>query len=284
MILRHCLVAAALLLCSYSYSEVIQGTTSNAVGPGLTWQMPNVLPPQTGLTVNGITYRYSTIKNPEDPMSVTIQNENAIEGGYLFKKTDDWSGVPGNTITNSYPLENIPYEYWGSGEIYSTGNGSIENPSVVYNYRYDTCYDPMSDPRCPGYRQSIDNFINDYSLVNPLDDENIKRALDNNSLPDDYNDLKENNTVKKDGDKKKKRLNIAKNSLLTAEAMRQAALLEAMNNLPNFDLYYLGMPGGVYNDVQSYQSAQIPDSRQGLRIGYAQEELHRKMVEMQYKR
>src|SRR5210317_1007511 len=109
------LAAVALQLCSsYSYSEEIFGTGNAS---GLTWTMENVLPAQSGLTVNSVFYRYTTVKNPLDDMIVHVQNEDALGSGYIFRSSDDWSGLPGNTINKLIGVESIPRERWGNGSI-----------------------------------------------------------------------------------------------------------------------------------------------------------------------
>lgn len=75
--------------------------------------MTNVLPQQLGLTVNSVIYRYTTEKNTEDDMLVHVQNENLLGNGYIFRSTDDWSGLPGNTINKTVPVGAIGIDYWG---------------------------------------------------------------------------------------------------------------------------------------------------------------------------
>src|SRR6056300_385812 len=102
-------LAVALLACwhSYSYSEIVFGTTQNAASSGYNWVMSNVLPQQAGLRVNGVFYRYTTVKNEEDQFKVTVSNENAVDGGYIFREVDDWTGLKGNTITKVLPQQNV---------------------------------------------------------------------------------------------------------------------------------------------------------------------------------
>jgi len=65
--------------------------------------MSNVLPQQAGLQVTGVVYQYTAVKDPEDDMIVHVQNQNAQDSGYIFRETDDWSGLPGNTINKLIP-------------------------------------------------------------------------------------------------------------------------------------------------------------------------------------
>lgn len=281
--------------CSYSYSEVISGVTSNAAAGGLTWTMPNVLPAEAGLTVNGVLYRYTTNKNPSDPMTVSIENKNALGSGLIFQRQDDWSGLPGNTIVRSVPVSNIPLQYWGDGSINVQGQGTVSNASVVYNYTYDTCYDPLKDPSCPGYADAMAKFLAslpkaDIQVSDPLNDEFVKKSMEAKAKleTEDEQKKKELKEAKKDDDKKKEGLETAKsaveNALLSAAAIEQANALIALNNIPKFEAYSVAMPGGVYNDPIRYVDKKLPDSRMGLRNSWAQQLKHNQMVDLQYAR
>ena len=65
------------------------------------WVMTNVLPQQAGLTVGNVIYQYDTVKQTEDEMLVHVQNEDAQGEGYIFRETDNWSGLPSNRIRRS---------------------------------------------------------------------------------------------------------------------------------------------------------------------------------------
>ena len=133
---------------SSSYSEIVFGQTSNAADFGYNWVMRNVLPQQAGLEVTGVIYRYVD-QRPWSDMIVYVQNEDAQnEGEYIFREADDWSGRPGNSIFKLVPTENILIDRWGDGSIEVEGEGSVEDATVVYNYRFDPCFDLQSDPSC----------------------------------------------------------------------------------------------------------------------------------------
>ena len=68
-----------------------------------------------------------------------------------FEKPTTGQGVPGNTIVKSFPLSNIPATQWGAGSIDIEGEGSVKDAVVIYSYRVDECFDPQSNPNCPGY-------------------------------------------------------------------------------------------------------------------------------------
>lgn len=284
MILRHYLVAVLLLFSSYSYSENISGQTPNAAGTGLTWVMTNVLPQHAGLTVNAVSYRYTTIKLTADPMIVSVQNLNATGNGYTFRSRDDWTGLPGNTITKTIPTDNIPIQNWGNGEIKVEGKGQVVNPNVLYSYRYDTCFDTVvTDPKCPNYKPNIPII----TYKDPLDDEYVQKSLEKKtSLENEEESEKNSRLLKKEQqDEKKKSALVTKtiqNSLVTAEAAAQAAAFESLNNIPSFALYSRALPGGVYQETIKYVDKVLPDSRNSIRLNLSQELLHTRMIDLQY--
>lgn len=280
-------MAGFLLYCSCSYSDIINGTTTNAAGKGLTWRMPGILPAVTGLTVDGVIYQYTAVKNAKDAMVVNVQNANAIDKGYIFRSQDDWTGRPGNSITKVVPVDNIPAKYWGDGSITVDGQGQVTNQSVVYKYRYDTCYNPLSSPSCPGYAQAmLDSLaLKAAEPIDPLSNQYVKDALQSKGLPEEDEKKKDLNSKEKKAEKAaidKKAIII--NSLISAEDAQKASSLEMLNNIPGFTAYSINIPGGVYNEVIRYPDKNLPDSRRGRSLGLAQEKLHGAMVDSQYNR
>jgi hypothetical protein len=283
MALRHSLVAWAFLAyCSFSYSETISGTTSNAAGNGLTWSMGNVLPAATGLTVDGVIYQYSAVKNPIDSMIVNIQNKDTIQPGFIFRSQDDWSGLRGNTITKVIPVDNIPITRWGAGSITVDGIGEVTNPSVVYKYKYDTCADPLSSPICPGYAAAMAKQLTEKpaEIYDPLSDQNVRNVLDARFTNEEESKISTSSFTRKT-DKTIDRKSV--DSPLSREDAIRASQLEMLNNIPGIESYKVSIPGGVYNDVLRYPDKKLPDSKDARRLGFAQENLHKAMVDLQYK-
>lgn len=282
--LKHYLAAVVFLLsCSYSYSEIIVGQTPNASTTGLSWVMTNILPQQTGLTVNAVNYRYTTVKLTSDPMVVNVQNLNAQGNGYIFRSRDDWTGLPGNTITKTIPVENVPIQYWGNGEIKVEGRGEVINPYVIYSYRYDTCMaSVVTDPRCPNYKP----IVPEVSYSDPLNDEYVQKALEKKLVLENEEETSRNRRLlgnEKSIDKRKELVaKTIQHSLITAEAAAQAASFEALNNIPGYSLYSRALPGGVYQETIKYVSKQLPDNRNGLRMNLSQQGLHNRLVDLQY--
>lgn len=282
MIKRGLVVLALLLYCCYSYCETVNTKSSNAAVNGNTWVMENILPQYTGLTVNAVSYGYTAIKNTSDPFQVSVQNYNTSGTGFVFRSTDDWTGRPGNTITKTVPTGGISLQYWGRGEIATTGTGRVNNPYVLYSYTYDTCkLDPVTDKTCPNYRPP-----NMYPLESTSDTvqfaqrTELNRIRDQEELDEAFLKLTKNST-------EARKRNVAQhitiqNSLLTAEALAQAAAFTALNNIPNFSNYSRQIPGGVYQDSLRYADKVLPDNRSARRLSVAQESLHNSILESQY--
>ena len=279
------LVAAAYFFCCYSYSnETVYGTTNNAASNAYNWAMQNVLPQQAGLTVGNVIYRYTTEKDPSSAFQVTVQNEDASGTGYIFRETDDWTGLPGNTINKVVSVGNIPISRWGDGSIEGTGQGIVKDPYIVYTYQYDPCFDPQSDPSCPNYKLPIDLVPVD--TYDPLSDSLIIDELDKESYRESEEEKERN---RKNAEKKqiqKERLEVAlgaiNSALLTSDNIAKASLLIQLN--PDINSYTdRRIPGNVYNDVVTLVDRKLPDNPNSKRAQLAQELLHKEMVTSQYK-
>lgn len=249
--------------------------------------MTNVLPQNTGLSVHGVIYTYTVSKKPEDSFTVSVQNQNALGSGFIFRSTDDWTGLPGNTIAKSVPVNNIPFKSWGNGEIATTGFGTVKNSVVIYNYKIDTCAaTPVTDQKCPNY---IPPKIDTPSI--PTDtstEEFIKEVMANKTKQETDEEKKQKELKQVAEDKRNKIQQIAnkaiQNTLLTAEAVAQADALFAMNNIKGFETYSFTIPGGTYKDAVRLQDAKLPDNIRALRGNLSQQHLHNKMVDEQYSR
>ena len=275
-----------MLACSvsYSYSETIYGTTSNAASNGLNWVMSNVLPQQAGLQVGNVIYQYTAIKDPDADMLVHVQNENAQGDGYIFRETDDWSGLPGNTINKIIPVSDLPIQLWGDGSIEVEGDGSVSDPTVAYTYKYDPCFDPQSDPSCPGYMPPIPEpeIIDVYDALN---DQAVLKATEETDPELFDRDGKNRREAKREpNDRLEQGLAASENALNLASAAAQDFMVAAMANEQRLNPYYQAkINGRVYVDTVTLPTKDIPDNPMGLRNGLAQQLLHEKMVQSQYK-
>ena len=234
------------------------------------------VPDTTGMDINAVIYQYRAEKDPASDMVVSIQNKHATESGYIFRETDDWSGLPGNTIVKAIPVPNIPIKLWGDGEIEVKGDGKVVDPVVIYNWRQK---DVEPEPYIPE--------IPDIKIYDAMSDEIALGTLE----PTDtnfYEDEDENTDKDKDEEPKEEeenRLSQAQDTMATAMQASQQAALQALINTVNITQYYsVTIVGGTYKETVQIKDSEMPYTRRGLRNGLAQQLLHTQMVDMQYNR
>ena len=276
------------LYCSYSYSNpnYIYESSSNAAQDGLNWVMSNVLPAHTGLQVNGVVYQYTTIKDPETDMVVTVQNEDAKNPGeYIFRTQDDWSGLPGNTIRKAYPQPYVDTNRWGDGSIEVDGEGQVVDASVIYTYRYDEecAVNPQNNPSCPGFVLP-EIIIPD--PIDPLDDDIIQNEIDRervaNADEDEEEEDRKNSKDKKD--KKREMIEVLLGTTNTTALAGSSQILHeellSLDVIPPAYLYTL--PVTVYEETVALSDSELPDNPEARRANFAQQLLHDKLVDLQY--
>lgn len=244
--------------------------------------MQNVLPQQAGLTVGNVIYRYTAVKDPADPMLVHVQNEDASGEGYIFRETDDWSGLPGNKIYKVVGVGDIPLERWGDGSIEVEGVGSVEDPSVVYTYQYDPCFDPQSNPDCPGYKieYDLDKIIPVVEFEDPLEDEIIIEELEKETEIKEEEESERKIRIAQAKEKLEKLLGGVNSAAMSEQALAQEAALFAMNYIPVS--YTNALDGGYYEDVPMLKDGDLPSNKKALRVGLAQQKLHEDLIQSQY--
>ena len=282
---KRVLVLLLALWPSYSSCDPYSyGTTGNAASTALSWSMSSVLPDIPGIDINGLLYKYTTVKDPDADMKVHIGNKNVDADGYIFRKTDDWSGVPGNTIVRSFPLSNIPAPQWGAGSIDVEGEGSVKDAVVIYSYRLDECYDEQSNPACPGYVKPIP-VIPVVELYDVLEDEDAMAAIDADT---DFQYDEDGNLILSEEEKEEETriemgLTASANALTLFKTQGQDDIIMAINQQTNIAMYYnASINGGVYADTVGLADSEIADNKKALRNNLAQQILHEKMVDMQY--
>lgn len=302
----------------YCYSDSISpyyGYTGNAAADGMTWDMNTVLPEPPGLDINTVIYRYTPIKDPNDPFTVTVQNEDAVRGGYIFRNTDDWSGLPGGVeLRKVIGVGSVPRQYWGTGSIETTGFGTVADPNVVYTYKVTPCYDPQFDPNCPGYEeQSISipevpvvdipeiETVDVSSLYDATDgDADVEQVCkegdtdakcdsiakkDREELSDEEKEKRKKKEAAKSKDRLEKALSAVDNSAFFAESFAQAQMLDSMNAAIDFSSYTTAtIDGGVYKETIVLDGGELKDNKNGRRLNLQSQILHDKMVDMQYHR
>ena len=282
-------MAAVLSLVSYSYcySDIVNGVTNNAAADGFRWDMTNVLPPQAGLTVGGLRYRYTVDKIREDDFTVSIQNEDKISGGNALTFTDNWSGLSGNTLVKQYPLPDISIDRIGDGSITTTGVGTVTDPDVRYTYRYDECYNPLADPECPGYAEAYMAWLLENGLyIEPPEPEPVDYEVPATEIAEE-NQREIDETLEEEEEEEEeleKLLSIRDEADEIANAFAQAQMLLALNNSKILKPYIeADIGGGDYIETVAIEDKKINDNRSAaLRMGLAQDLVHDKMVASQY--
>lgn len=249
--------------------------------------MTNVLPQQLGLQVNSVIYRYTTIKDIDDELFVTVQNENP-EGGYIFREVDDWTGIPGNSINKVVAVGGQPIERWGDGSVTWQGDGQVTDPYVVYTYQYDTCFDPQTDPECPGYKPTIPDIPN-VEPVDPLADDLVQDEIDREmTMRDEDEDDRERRLVAEE--KEEEEVEVDLETILGVVSLSlQGAQDTALHNrqmaLNSFSQgYFQQLPDTKYEETIQLQDSELPTNRRAGRLEFAQDLLHVQMIKSQYER
>ena len=280
----------------YCYSDNIApyyGTTPNATQNGLNWSMPNILPAPPGLDINGVFYKYTPNKKTEDDMKVHVQNKNANGTGYVFRDTEDWSGAPGGIeVRKVIGIAGIPREAWGDGSIEVEGTGTIEEPTVIYSYKVDPCYDPQFSPNCPGYKTPVPVIPEvKVELYDATQDEYVNlNSEEKVSIEENEERLSEKEEEEKEAAEEAKRkyrlqklMSATDAAALTAENLRIEQMNSAMDVAVGNTYLTATIPGGQYKETVRLVDAKLPENKAGLRNGLAQQILHEKMVSQQYK-
>lgn len=273
-------------------SEVTAGQTGNAAAYALQWTMDSILPPQAGLSINGLIYQYTITKDPTTDSWVTIQNENANGVGYILQHTDDWSQLPGGTISNFLTFGDIPTLAMGDGSISVTGDGTLSDVDIGYNFKFDSCVVPLSDPSCPGFKDALYQWLLDNGLLNsnidindPYYDQYVQDLLNTkaDTSEEEIVSNEEPKEEKEDKDSLEAKLSVNDSNMKIAEAAKQNAMLEAFRVTPTeFNAYLTAsIQGGVYEDNVVLEDSTLPDNADVMR-NLANSTLHQTMVRSQY--
>ena len=277
-----------LLFCSSSVNAYTFGYTPNVAISGLEWSMtPTYLGADGigGMDVSGVTYKYTPIKNKEDDYVVTLENDK-VGGGYVFQDVQNWSQREGGTeVRRTIALPYTPLAVFGAGRLKEEGTGSIENADVRYIYRFDPCFDPQSDPNCPGYKKPKPPPLPDIPDYDALQDESvaIAQAETDRKLLDDEQAEKEEEEEEAEEESLEFMLADVENALTIANEIAQSVILQQLNNVTNLTNYYVStIPDNYYPDAVALQGGTIVDNRRALR-SLSQDARMNEMIEEQYK-
>ena len=287
MILLRSWVVLLLLSCSSSVHAYTFGYTPNVAISGLEWTMtPTYLGANGigGMDVSGVTYKYTPIKNKEDDYVVTLENDK-VGGGYVFQDIQDWSQREGGIeVRRTIALPYLPLAIFGDGRLKQEGTGSIENADVRYIYRFDPCFDPQSDPNCPGYVKPKPPPLPDIPDYDALQDESVaiaQKETDRKLSKEDQAEKEEDE--EEDEESLEFMLADVENAIAMANEIAQSVILQQLNNVTNLTNYYVStIPDNYYPDAVALQGGTIVDNRRALR-SLSQDARMNEMIEEQYK-
>lgn len=231
--------------------------------------MPDYLPEDPVVDINAVIYQYTTIKNTADDMTVSVQNKDTAGSGYIFRETDDWSGLPSGTINKYVPVDNIPASRFGDGSIEVEGNGQVTGHVVKYNYRIDTAVTNTKPDIIPDIP-----VIEVPEVYNVLEDSSVS------SVQADSKPIEEKST--EDKDKKEKAEKAAEKAIGIGNTAAQQAMMAALTQVTLTSYMAVTIDGGTYKEDVTLNDSKLPENKSGLRNGLAQQILHTKMVDSQY--
>lgn len=283
---------------SYCYSDITYGVTNNAANNGLAWGMGTILPdagsPYVTLQIHGLTYRYKMVKDPDTDATVYVRNEDAVNGGYVFEEKDDWNGIPGGNIQKYFRFPYIDSSRWGDGSIDVEGDGVVEDPSVIYNYRMEVdeqlmrcTLSPLADPTCPGFESALLDYLNNMQDPSPDDPFYDEWVQANMSLNDEEGEQEQQEQV----EEPEERLSNFEKELGGENSIgdlvntdQQNRILAELAQAPKIESYYiLDIPGGEYKDAVLLEDTTLPDNPRAMR-NLASDATHRSIVRSQYDR
>ncbi len=280
-------VVLLLLSCSSSVHAYTFGYTPNVAISGLEWTMtPTYLGANGigGMDVSGVTYKYTPIKNKNDDYVVTLENDK-VGGGYVFQDVQDWSQREGGIeVRRTIALPYTPIALFGDGRLKQEGTGSIEGADVKYIYRFDHCFNPQSDPSCPGYKKPPPPKLPDIPDYDALQDESVaiaQKETDRKLSKEDQAEKEEDE--EEDEESLEFMLADVENAIAMANEIAQSVILQQLNNVTNLTNYYVStIPDNYYPDAVALQGGTIVDNRRALR-SLSQDARMNEMIEEQYK-
>ena len=277
---------------SYLSSDLLYGRTDNVANYVRTWDMSKILPPEVGLEVQGVFHKYTITKDSSADATVSIVNKNINGSGNIYERHDNWNQLPSNTKIGFDVVTPSLGTRWGQGSIGVTGDSTLSDIIVAYNYRFDPCFIPLTDPSCPDYESALYQYLLDNNLINnepdiddPYYDEWVKFQLDRKAEQKEE-EAKKEEKVKEEEDKKElkmeRALAVAGAAVELANPMQQLTMMQQLISEGTLDGYYNAtIDGGTYEDVVELKDTEIKDNVRALR-NLAQDKLHRTIVRSQY--
>lgn len=258
---------------------------------GINWNMGEVVPQNSGITITGMLYQYTVDKQKEADLTVTIRNEDKMYGidmdvtnPYIFSYTDDWSNKHPETIRKILNGMRLSGLRFGNGEIVTEGEGSVSDPDIRYMYNFDPCYDPLYHPSCPGFDEASLEWALQYvnteeiKIDDPYFSDAVQDVLDNEVEQTEQI----NNDEEPEEETDKKMNELSSDAGLNEYANINDQLFTTLTKTNVIKSYYgIEIPGLEYQDNQFYETNDMSDNATAMR-SLAQDNVHKEMVRSQY--
>lgn len=250
-----------------------------------------LLPKNSGLTVEGVFHRYTITKDQAADATVSITNKHIKSNNNIYEYVDVWDNLPGNTKVKFDPTPSLLGNLFGLGAITLDGNGELSNVHVSYQYRYDTCYNPLNDPTCPGFDEAFLQYMLNNNLLNaspnitdPLYDEIIQYQLEQQAEVDEIEvaNVEAEETLEDQSFEDK--FSVTGTAQQLADPIKQQNLMQELMGVGSLDEYSqisIIDVVTIADVVEIKDVAEIKDNYRALR-NLAQDKTHRRMVRAQY--
>lgn len=273
------------------YSENIFGNTENAASKAYNWTMNNLLPAQSGLTVEGVFHRYTLTKDPTKDATVSITNKKVGSDEYIYEYVDDWNKIPGGTKVAYDAVPSLLGNLFGDGEIKVNGDGSLSDVTILYHFKYDPCDNPLTNPKCPGFNDAMLKYLLDNDLIDsepdvndPFYDEWVQFQLDQKAEQEEElaseeepeEELEEEISIEDV-------LSVVNAAEQIANPEQQLAMMQQLTAAGTLDAYSkMTIDGGVYEETIVLDGGEIKDNYRAFR-NLKQDKLHDQIVRSQFK-
>jgi hypothetical protein len=250
--------------------------------------MNNLLPSQTGLSVEGIFHRYTLTKDATKDSAVSITNKKIGGDGYIYEYTDNWNKIPGGTKVTYDAVPSTLGNLFGDGEIKVTGDGSLSDVTILYHYKFDPCHTPLTDPTCPDFKDALYQYLLDNNLLDtpnvedPFYNQWVQIQLEEQAEAEEQEALEIEEAEESEELSVEEILSVAGAAEKIADPMQQLNMMKQIAAVGKLELYYNAViDGGVYKDNLVIDGGNITDNAKGLR-NLTQDSVHRSIVRSQY--
>ena len=250
--------------------------------------MNNLLPAQTGLTVEGVFHKYTITKQPTTNSTVSITNKKVGGDEYVYEYVDDWNNLPSGTKIKYDQIVPTLGNLFGDGEIKVTGDGSLSDVLILYHYKYDPCHTPLSDSSCPNFKDALYDYLSTNGL---LTSPNVDDPYYNQWVQiqlDEQAEVEEQEVDEPEEEEASEELTVEEVLSVAgvvdkiADPVQQLKMMQQIAAIGKLELYTnRDIDGGVYEDVLQIDGGEFEDNVKAFR-SLGQDSVHRSMVRSQY--